>query len=59
MKAHPEIARAKAHKQAVRASDSYIRGLYKSTMSPELIEAARIRLFIKRKLLERKDEAHQ
>ena len=59
-KANPEIFKAKGKRRIARAPDSYIRKLYKSeAMTPELLEAARMRLFIKRKLSEFRNETHK
>jgi len=56
---NPELYRERRRRQVARATDAYIRKLYKTPMPPDLIQAARMKLFIKRKLRELKDEKHQ
>jgi nicotinamidase-related amidase len=57
--ANKEQRNAKRKEKSLLATDSYLRSLSKAPLPPELIEAVRLKLFIKRKVLELKNETHQ
>jgi hypothetical protein len=57
--ANKEQKNAKRREKALLATDSYLRSLSKTPLPPELVEAVRLKLFIKRKVLEIKNETHQ
>jgi hypothetical protein len=58
-KAHKEEHSTKKRNKILTATDSYLKSLSKLPLPPELAEAVRLKLFIKRKVLELKNETHQ